>query len=311
MYYKYHPVFIMSSYPFISNDNFIYYSDISLTQQYKKTMLDSLFAQYMDRPKIVVFLATEFLETYLPYLLTVNIPFVLITTCNDDPCIPYYHFPCRSLEIQHRHDALLAHPPLIRWFTKNPSILHPKLAPIPLGPKWQYTSHKFFGEDKEPILNTLQKHCMTPLENFRNQSKKDKLLYFYFGQTTDDPFYTPHKGIRTCVLETCQKEFALSAAADFENYLVELRQHRFALSPPGRGLDTHRTWEALMVGTIPIVIRSPLDILYDKLPVLIIDDWSILTPNFLEERYIEIQKGEYDFSRLYVPYWKQKVQENI
>ena len=66
-----------------------------------------------------------------------------------------------------------------------------------------------------------------------------------------------------------------------------------------------------MVGTIPIVIRSPLDILYDQLPVLIIDDWSVITPEFLEERYEEFQKGTYDFSRLYSPYWKQKVRENI
>lgn len=304
----------MSSDPFISNDNFIFYSDISLTQQYDKPMLDYVFNNYIQQNHykyIVVFLATEFLEYYLPYLLTVKYPFVLITTCNDDPCIPYYYFPSRSLEIKREHDNLLAYPYLLRWFTKNPSIVHPKLVPIPLGPKWQYTNHEFFGEDKEPTLKILRTHCMTPLENFINQSKKDKLLYFYFGQTTDDPFYTPHKGIREEVLEICQKEFTLSAGADFEDYLVELREHRFALSPPGRGLDTHRTWEALMVGTIPIVIRSPLDILYDQLPVLIIDDWSEITPEFLEEQYLEFQKGVYDFSRLYARYWKEKVRENI
>jgi hypothetical protein len=145
------------------------------------------------------------------------------------------------------------------------------------------------------------------LENFK--SNKPNLLYFHFGQTTDDPFYVPHKGIRRRVLEICQKGFPLSAGADFENYLVALREHKFALSPPGRGLDTHRTWEALMVGTIPIVIRSPLDILYDQLPVLIIDDWSIITPEYLEQRWQEFQKGTYDFSRLYAPYWKEKLRE--
>jgi hypothetical protein len=299
----------MSSDPFISNDNFIFYSDIRLTQQYNKPELDSLFAQFVNREYIVVFLATEFLENYLFYLLTVETPFVLITTCNDDPCIPYYHFPCRNPAIQQSHDALLAHPPLLRWATKNPSILHPKLVPIPLGPKWQYTSRQFFGEDKEPILKILRKHCMTPLEKF--QSNKPNLLYFHFGQTTDAPFYSPHKGIRQKVLEICQKEFALSAGADFENYLVELGEHRFALSPPGRGIDTHRTWEALMVGTIPIVIRSPLDSMYDKLPVLIVDDWSVLTCEFLEEKYVEFQGGEYDFSRLYTPYWKRVIQSGL
>jgi hypothetical protein len=63
-----------------------------------------------------------------------------------------------------------------------------------------------------------------------------------------------------------------------------------------------------MVGTIPIVIRSPLDSMYDKMPVLIVDDWSVLTCEFLEEKYVEFQGGEYDFSRLYTPYWKQAIQ---
>jgi hypothetical protein len=307
----------MSSDPFISNDNFIFYSDISLIQQFSNSVLDSIFRQfikYLHPEHIVVFVATEYLELYLPYLLTVQHKFVLITTSNDDPCVPYYYFPCRNPVIQQAHDALLDHPYLLRWFTKNPSICHPKLIPIPLGPKWQYTNHAFFGEPKEPILKVLRTYCLTPLENFQgvnNECIKDKLLYFHFGQTTEDPFYSPHKGIRQEVLEICQKGFPLSDGADFENYLISLRQHRFALSPPGRGMDTHRTWEALMVGTIPIVLHSPLDILYDKLPVLIVDDWSVITPEFLEERYVEFQKGVYDFSRLYAHYWKEKIRENI
>ena len=32
-------------------------------------------------------------------------------------------------------------------------------------------------------------------------------------------------------------------------YLRTLGQHRFVLSPRGNGLDAHRTWEALMVGS--------------------------------------------------------------
>jgi len=38
----------MSSSPFISNDNFIFYSDISLTQQYSKLILDSIFSQFIQ-----------------------------------------------------------------------------------------------------------------------------------------------------------------------------------------------------------------------------------------------------------------------
>ena len=42
-------------------------------------------------------------------------------------------------------------------------------------------------------------------------------------------------------------------------YLRTLGQHRFVLSPRGNGLDAHRTWEALMVGTIPICLMMAPD----------------------------------------------------
>ena len=59
----------MSSEQFISNDNFIFYSDICLIQQFSKSVLDSLFNNFIQhvKPKhIVVFVETKFLDNYLP-----------------------------------------------------------------------------------------------------------------------------------------------------------------------------------------------------------------------------------------------------
>ena len=48
----------------------------------------------------------------------------------------------------------------------------------------------------------------------------------------------------------------------------------FAFAPFGRGLDTHRVWEILMMGGIPIVLTSSLDRLYSEFPILILKSWS-------------------------------------
>lgn len=48
----------------------------------------------------------------------------------------------------------------------------------------------------------------------------------------------------------------------------------FAFAPFGRGLDTHRVWEVLQLGAIPIVLTSSLDRLYGQFPVLILKSWS-------------------------------------
>jgi hypothetical protein len=46
------------------------------------------------------------------------------------------------------------------------------------------------------------------------------------------------------------------------------------LSARGNGLDCHRTWELLLLGSIVITRTSPLDPLFEDLPVAIVKDWT-------------------------------------
>ena len=59
----------------------------------------------------------------------------------------------------------------------------------------------------------------------------------------------------------------------------------FEASPQGNGMDCFRTWEALALGTVPIVRASPLDRLYraHDLPVAIVEDWAEITPERLAQ----------------------------
>ncbi|HEY6631215.1 MAG TPA: hypothetical protein VIZ90_07170 [Rhizobiaceae bacterium] len=61
--------------------------------------------------------------------------------------------------------------------------------------------------------------------------------------------------------------------------------HPFVLSAPGNGLDCHRTWEALYLGSMVIARRSALDPLYDGLPVLLVDDWGDIRDRALLEEF--------------------------
>jgi hypothetical protein len=68
----------------------------------------------------------------------------------------------------------------------------------------------------------------------------------------------------------------------FEAYLQEMGNAKFVVSPPGNGLDCHRTWEAMLMGAIPIVLRSRLGSLFSNESVLIVDDWNQLTVDYLK-----------------------------
>jgi hypothetical protein len=79
----------------------------------------------------------------------------------------------------------------------------------------------------------------------------------------------------------------------------------------GVGLDTHRTWEAFALGTVPIVMRDALTPLYSRLPVVILHDLSELTPARVAQHYQNLTEPSamsgYDWHRTTAFYWVQHV----
>ncbi len=85
-------------------------------------------------------------------------------------------------------------------------------------------------------------------------------------------------------------------------------QSRFAFvaSPLGTGWDCHRTWEALVLGCIPIVSRSPMARLFEGLPVIVVSDWREVNREFLAERLGTFQQQRFDFQSLFLRSWKAR-----
>ena len=89
----------------------------------------------------------------------------------------------------------------------------------------------------------------------------------------------------------------------WRDYLLDLANVKFVFSPRGNGLDCLRTWEALYMRAIPIVMTSPMDALFEGLPVIIVNDWDEITEEFLENKYAEMSKIQYSYDKLFAPYW--------
>ena len=59
-------------------------------------------------------------------------------------------------------------------------------------------------------------------------------------------------------------------------YKKIVKKSKFVLSPPGNGIDCHRTWEAIYLNSIPIVLSRAWPFKDVSLPVYVVEDWNEL-----------------------------------
>jgi len=87
-------------------------------------------------------------------------------------------------------------------------------------------------------------------------------------------------------------------------------KYAFVLSPRGHGLDTHRTWESLLLRNIIITKTSSLDSLYAGLPVVIVQDWDEVTADNVRKwfpKYSKLADAPDLFERLTMEWWIRKI----
>uniref|UniRef100_A0A914Q3P7 Exostosin GT47 domain-containing protein n=1 Tax=Panagrolaimus davidi TaxID=227884 RepID=A0A914Q3P7_9BILA len=81
-----------------------------------------------------------------------------------------------------------------------------------------------------------------------------------------------------------------------------MRNSKFVLSPPGNGIDPHRTWESLAMGAVPIVLnQSEFQSLFDDMPVMVVNDWTEVTEESMSQFELKM-----NFSKDGTP-WRQKL----
>lgn len=108
----------------------------------------------------------------------------------------------------------------------------------------------------------------------------------------------------------CRFADGLGALTQKEHHSA-MTTYSFVASPPGNGMDTHRTWEAMYLGCIPIVIRSFMTEYYENLglPVWLIDSYEELVrldQSEIKLKYLELSK-QLDHPALWSPYWIERV----
>jgi hypothetical protein len=221
----------------------------------------------------------EFVNTALP---TIQVPFVLITV-GCDLTVPFH--------ILQSFKVIIKHPMLIHWFSQNCTVTTPKLSQLPIGVDYGTYLHESSIEEQDTLLH---RYATTPCEklpkcygNFHFHTKT------YYGW---DRIQAKEKLPSECI------NYESNRISRDECWQT-MHKYKFIVSPFGDGLDCYRTWEALILGSYPIVRSSDLNPLYEGLPVMIVNDWSEVT----REKLDSFVPNTSSLERLTFSYWQERL----
>ena len=97
---------------------------------------------------------------------------------------------------------------------------------------------------------------------------------------------------------------------DNNKYLKNIRRFGFVLCPWGNGVDTHRFWETLYAGSIPVTKWHQTYKCAENLPVLFVDKYEDIDEGLLKNYMHTLDTQNYNFETLTKDYWMKRIQKD-
>jgi len=233
-------------------------------------------------------------------------PFILVSGEGDCEC------PNELFETNEDFIEFINWDKLKHWYCQNCLIKHPKITLIPLGLDYHtmmYYSH--IRGDRGPKI--------TPVEQEQQIMDLRKVMKPFWERIVacygNFQFLTVTKygGDRIDAINKIPSNVIFyDCKHQRKQTFINQTSFAFVVSPFGQDYECIRTWEALCLGCIPIMKSSPLDSLYDGLPVVIVKDWSEITYDFLQKTLLEYKEkhcnNEFRYEKLHKYYWVRMIQ---
>jgi hypothetical protein len=184
-----------------------------------------------------------------------------------------------------------------RWFTINKDCVVVNLYALPLG---------ITNNTTESHIHPIYGNTDMMIDVMQVPRKITNLVYMNFSIHTypieRTPCYETFKGKPWVTVSN-----SVNTLEGRRKFLEEIRNHKFVLCPRGNGIDTHRLWETLYMGSIPIVKRHVAFAEFSDLPILFIDNWGEVNEEMLHNKYTEIMSKTWNMEKLKISYWSNLI----
>ena len=281
---------------FICSQGFRKSSDIFSLKNTNNYMDDINFNNFVDN--YLIYIKTDYLKNFYVNLDKLKNKIILIIGSSD------YTIPNDVLN-NYDFEKLLNNKYIVKIYAENCIYKHDKIINLPIGLDYHtmYNNHIYWGSKKTPLEQEIEllniRNIMKPFGE--RQLKIYSNCHFFISSKFGNDRKTALKEIPNHLL------FLEPIQIDRKTSQNNQINYSFVLSPHGNGLDCHRTWEALALGCIPIVKTSPLDSLYNDLPILIVKEWSDVTQELLNKTIEEYKTKQFNLEKLKLNYWIKKI----
>jgi hypothetical protein len=153
--------------------------------------------------------------------------------------------------------ALLNCPTLVLWGAQNyfGPHPHPRVRAIPVGLGNGVAGGIY------PTPAFLKEACA------KEWSDRDKVGPVILAPRT-------HASRRGC-LDACRREgWVIAPRQAIMEFWRNMAAHQFTIAPRGRGMDTHRFWEAVMLGCVPVVVESYWRTHFPRVTTVSVPSWA-------------------------------------
>lgn len=153
----------------------------------------------------------------------------------------------------------------LNWFAQNCDVESENIFPIPIGLEnehWHSYKRKAMEDCKKK--DHEYEHLCIAMFNINTNPRRPKILEHF-------------KKIKGVYAEDTINGIS------FYDYVDKLASSSFCICPEGNGIDTHRLWEALYIGCVPIIEKNYAMSYTDKMLVVQVDSFFDITYDTFED----------------------------
>jgi len=291
--------------------------NLSRLNEKKKTVKNIIYTIYICNTAIPKF--ADKLKNNKAFfndnLNSTNSHFIVVSGDSDDTC------PDDLFENENDFKEFIENDKILHWYAQNSiynNNTHKKLSQIPIGLAYHHLHNEEIAEEAKQIVSPMKQEAL--LDSIIQKSKKLNMPFWkrelkcYINFNFEKNYMRSRFGYdRYEAITKIPKLLQFSEKGEVNRTTSWNTQSKYAfvVSPFGNGYDCHRTWEALILGCIPIVKTSGLDSLYDDLPVLIVQDWYDITEKLMISVIADFKKkyenGKFNYNKLTLKYWMDKI----